>query len=104
MSVQRQISVVLASTLIFGSLGLGEARAQSTTYAGCLDCVEEVPRRCSPYLTGPCSEVCEQLAHGESGLSNCIQGEAWEGDIYVCATYGGNCSSTGPGTFPPQMD
>lgn len=103
MRKSRTIAVVLAFFALVGA-GSTWSYAQSTHYVGCLDCVEEVPRRCTWWILGPCSEVCEQLDYGESGLSDCIQGEAWEGDIFVCATYGGNCSSTGTEPWPPQPD
>lgn len=90
-----------AALLFLGAGGSPWAVAQSTHYSGCLECVEARPRHCE-WLTGPCSEVCEQQDYAESGHTDCIQGEVW-GGIYVCGTYGGDCSSVG-GDGPPQPD
>lgn len=91
---------MIVALLAFSTLLTFAARvaAQSTTYYGCLECTEERPRHCEG-LFGPCSMVCEQVAHQATGSSTCVQGPIYTGGIQICGTIGPNCSGV---EFPEE--
>ena len=81
-------TLAFVSWCLFALQFVSPAGAQTTTYIGCLDCIERT------YLTFP-RDYCSQVGHEEEGWTTCTE-ETW-GLFRYCSLGGSACFNVDAG-------